>query len=171
MACQLRASVARGLAAIGLGLLAAASPALEPVPEGLPPLAPGWQLPNPYRGQAGAQPGVQAAGQAAYARHCAECHGENARRAVAEGPDLRRLNSFCKRLRDGALQQRCLGDVDRYFLASVLDGKLRAGQMHMPAWSGVLPQETIWAIRSFTEQQPLPPPRTLPDLPPVAAPR
>jgi mono/diheme cytochrome c family protein len=120
-------------------------------------------VPNPYRDNTSVMP----AGEAAYERYCAECHGERSARPIAEGPDLRRLNSFCKRLADAALRQRCLADVDRYFLNSVLEGKLRAGLMHMPAWQGVLPQETIWAIRSFTETRPLPPPRTLPDLPPV----
>lgn len=143
---------------------AAPARALEPVPAGLPALPAAAQLPNPYRGQAG----VMAAGEAAYARHCAECHGENATRPVAEGPDLRRLNSFCKRLTDDALRNHCLRDVDRYFLTSVLQGKRRAGLMHMPAWQDVLPQETIWAIRSFTETRPVPPPRTLPDLPRVS---
>ncbi|MBQ0958920.1 c-type cytochrome [Ideonella sp. 4Y11] len=132
-------------------------------PPGLTPLGEAARLPNPYRGQ----PAAIQAGQAAYEEHCAACHGEQASRAVAEGPDLRRLNSACRRLTDAALQAHCLRDVDAYFLRSVHEGKRRAGLMHMPAWQGVLPQETIWAIRSFTESRPLPPPRTLPDLPPV----
>jgi mono/diheme cytochrome c family protein len=156
--------VAPAAAAALWGALAGPASALEPVPAGLPALPAAPQLPNPYRGQAG----VMAAGEAAYARHCAECHGENATRPVAEGPDLRRLNSFCKRLQDPALKDHCLRDVDRYFLTSVLEGKRRAGLMHMPAWRDVLPPETIWAIRSFTETRPIPPPRTLPDLPPVS---
>ena len=50
-------------------------------------------------------------------------------------------------------------------MASALEGKLRAGPMHMPARKGVLPPET----RSFTETRRLPPRRTLPDpLPAVA---
>lgn len=140
---------------------AAAAQAAEQVPEGLPALAGELRAPNPYRGNTG----VLAAGERAYERHCAECHGERAARAVAEGPDLRRLNGWCNRLADAALKQHCLRDVDTYYLQSVLEGKLRAGQMHMPAWQGVLPAETIWAIRSFTETRPVPPPRTLPELP------
>lgn len=116
---------------------------------------------NPYRGDTA----VLADGEAAYERHCAECHGERATRAVPEGPDLRRLNSFCQRLAEPVLQARCLRDVDTYFLHSVLEGKRRAGQMHMPAWRGLLSLETIWAIRSYTETRALPPPRTLPELP------
>lgn len=141
---------------------AARSP--EPADPALPALATSGTLPpNPYRGQ----DGVLAIGALAYARHCAACHGDKAENAIAEGPDLRRLNSACQRLRDASLRPRCLKDVDAYFLESVLHGKLRAGLMHMPAWQGVLAPETIWAIRSYTETRPLPPPRTLPDLPPA----
>lgn len=147
------------LAAVPLALVPAWAQTM-PVPDGLPLLGAAWQVPNPYRGLSA----VLAAGQQAYERHCAECHGESATRAVAEGPDLRRLNGFCVRLADLPLRARCLRDVDTYFLQSVREGKLRAGLMHMPAWKDVLPQETVWAIRSFTETRPLPPPRTLPDL-------
>ena len=145
-------SVFANLPTVGVGLLLAAvlgpATALEPVPAGLPRLA---------------------AGEVAYERYCAECHGERSTRPVAEGPDLRRLNSFCKRLADVPLRGLCLRDVDTYFLRSVHEGKLRAGLMHMPAWKDVLPQETIWAIRSYTESLTLPPPRRLPDLPPGGA--
>ncbi|MFT3664930.1 c-type cytochrome [Piscinibacter sp.] len=152
------------IAASLLFALAAAGPAfaLEPVPAGLPALdAANPPKGNPYRGS----DAVLEAGGVAYERYCAECHGERSSRPVAEGPDLRRLNTFCNRLTDTALKTHCLADVDTYFLFSVREGKLRAGQMHMPAWKTVLPPETIWAIRSYTETRPLPPPRTLPDLP------
>ena len=140
--------------------------AVEPVPTGLPPLASGWQVTNPYRGNAGAA----SIGGVAYAQHCAQCHGADSARSVAEAPDLRRLNHFCNRLNQAALKPLCLADVDRYYLLSVREGKVRAGLRHMPAWEGVLPQETLWAIRSFVETRPLPPPRNLPDLPPGGAP-
>lgn len=139
-----------------------ASAQLLPVPADLPALGRDVRLPNPYRGDAR----VIEAGAAAYEQHCAVCHGESATRPVPEGPDLRRLNSFCKRLSEVRLQAHCLRDVDTYFMHSVREGKLRAGLMHMPAWKDTLPQELIWAIRSFTETRPVPPPRTLPDLPP-----
>lgn len=162
-------SVFANLPTVGVGLLLAAvlgpATALEPVPAGLPRLAADLQLPNPYRDNSE----VLAAGEVAYERYCAECHGERSTRPVAEGPDLRRLNSFCKRLADVPLRGLCLRDVDTYFLRSVHEGKLRAGLMHMPAWKDVLPQETIWAIRSYTESLTLPPPRRLPDLPPGGA--
>lgn len=140
--------------------------ATEPVPAGLRPLANGWLAVNPYRSDVAAA----AIGGLAYGRHCAQCHGTDSARSVPEAPDLRRLNSFCNRLNQAELKPRCLADVDAYYLLSVREGKLRAGLRHMPAWEGQLPQETIWAIRSFTETRPLPPPRTLPDLPPGGAP-
>lgn len=140
--------------------------AVEPVPAGLSPLPAAWQVINPYRGDERAVD----VGASAYAQHCAKCHGAEGARSVAEAPDLRRLNSFCNRLTQTDLKSLCLADVDRYYLLSVREGKIRAGLRHMPAWEGVLPQETLWAIRSFTETRPLPPPRTLPDLPPGGAP-
>lgn len=150
---------------LALSLLSVAH-AVEPVPAGLAPLPEAWQAINPYRGDARAVD----AGASAYERHCAKCHGAEGARSVAEAPDLRRLNSFCNRLTQSDLKSLCLADVDRYYLLSVREGKIRAGLRHMPAWEGVLPQETLWAIRSFTETRPLPPPRTLPDLPPGGAP-
>ncbi|MEN9893113.1 MAG: hypothetical protein RLY78_3408 [Pseudomonadota bacterium] len=149
---------------------AAALPPL-PAPGGpRPERADGWQLPNPYRGlPAEALLRVREAGAAAYGRHCAVCHGAaEAATPSPEGPDLRRLDSACRRLADRSQVPRCQTDVDTYFLQSVLDGKLRAGQMHMPAWRGLISQEEIWAVRSYTEALAVPPPRRLADLPPVA---
>lgn len=152
--------------ASALWLVSAGAGAAEPVPAGLRPLPAAWQAVNPYRGDADAA----RIGGSAYEQHCAKCHGADGARTVAEAPDLRRLNNFCKQLRQDDLKPLCLADVDRYYLLSVREGKLRAGLRHMPAWEGVLPQETLWAIRSFTETRPLPPPRMLPDLPPGGAP-
>ncbi len=126
--------------------------------------APPAPPPNPLRGDAAA---IEI-GRVAYAQHCASCHGEGSVTPAAEGPDLRRLDGFCRRLKDESLKPHCRRDVDAYYLASVLDGKVRAGIVHMPAWRGKLTSEEIWAIRSFVETRPLPQPRTLPDLPPVA---
>lgn len=137
--------------------------ALEAPPPELPPIGQPLRLPNPYR----SLPAAAKIGEAAYARHCASCHGEGAVTPSAEGPELRRLNTFCNRLKDPSLKDRCLRDVDTYFMRSVLEGKIRAGSVHMPGWKDVLPQETIWAIRSFTETRPAPERRTLPDLPPA----
>lgn len=155
----------RTCVAVAAGLLAGAAAPLGPEPPdpSLPAVVGGWKAPNPYRGSAV----VLEAGRAAYAAHCASCHGADASHAVAEAPDLRRLNLFCLRLDEPALRSRCLADVDRYFLFSVRFGKRRAGLMHMPAFDGALPAETVWAIRTFIEMRPLPPRKTLPDLPPA----
>ncbi|ARN21096.1 c-type cytochrome [Piscinibacter gummiphilus] len=127
---------------VHLVLLAAAAPALA---------AP----PNPLRGD----PAAIEPGRAAYAAHCAACHGDQAVSPMAEAPDLRRLDGFCRRLADAALKSHCLRDVDTYYLRSVLDGKVRAGVVHMPPWRGVLRDDEIWAIRTFVETRPLDPPK------------
>lgn len=110
---------------------------------------------NVWRGQA---PAIQA-GQALYGQHCAECHGHEANQPLAEAPDLRRLDSFCRRLKDTSLKADCTADVDRYYLRSVNEGKVRAGVVHMPPWQGVLSPQDIWAIRSFVETRPAAPPK------------
>lgn len=110
---------------------------------------------NPYRGQTS----VHEAGRQAYNQHCAECHGNDARQSVAEAPDLRRLDSFCRRLQDQALKADCTADVDRYYLRSVHEGKVRAGVVHMPAWKGVLTPQEIWSIRTYVETRPMDPPK------------
>ena len=66
------------------------------------------------------------AGEALYAEHCAECHGENLR-SSGSIPDLRNLHQ----------------DQRAYFDQMVSDGK---GQM--PAWSGVMNEpelNQLWA--------------------------
>lgn len=107
---------------------------------------------NPLRGNTR----VIDAGRLAYQTHCAECHGQEAVNPIAEAPDLRMLNSFCRRLSDTALNAHCLADVDRYFLRSVSEGKVRAGVRYMPAWADRLTPEEIWSIRSFIETRPMP---------------
>ena len=69
---------------------------------------------------------VVEAGEALYAEHCAECHGENLR-SSGSIPDLRDLQQ----------------DQRAYFDQTVSDGK---GQM--PAWGGVLNEpelNQLWA--------------------------
>jgi hypothetical protein len=103
-------------------------------------------------------------GQALYQKHCAECHGEQAVHPTAEAPDLRRLDSFCRRLTDPALQTHCREDVERYFLRSVREGKVRAGVVHMPPWEGRLTLDEMGSIRQFilTRPAPVTPPRPAP---------
>lgn len=160
LTAQLATELAIGWLVLG-GMAHAAEPTLDTLPR-LDPKAPAGV--NPYRGQAT----VLSVGKSAFESHCQRCHGVDGA-GSAEAPDLRRLNSFCKRLTNPELSQRCLADVDTYFLRSVEAGKVRAGLTYMPAWKGILPKEVIWAIRSFTESRPLPPPRTLADLPPDGA--
>lgn len=104
-------------------------------------------------------PGAIALGATIYQANCARCHGEQASTPSAEAPDLRRLNSFCRPLKDAALQQRCLQDVDDYFIMSVNTGKVRAGIIYMPPWRDVLTAQEIRAVHSFIDSRPLPPPR------------
>ncbi|NDY92675.1 c-type cytochrome [Ideonella livida] len=143
------------LAALWAAAIPGAAWADAALPPGGAASAPAWAAPNPYRGQTA----VLAAGREAYHQHCARCHGVQAE-ATAEAPDLRRLNGFCRRLDDADLRQRCLGDVDRHFLHSVLEGKVRAGVVYMPPWRGQLDAATVWSIRTWLEGQRPPPPRT-----------
>lgn len=152
----------RGLgvvASLVLALCAAAGlPAQARAGEPLPPQA---LTPNAQRGNAAVLP----AGQAAYNQACARCHGVDAE-ATPDAPDLRRLNGFCRRLKAPALQQACITDVDTYFMTTVLEGKVRAGLVHMPPWKGLLSDDTIWSIRSYLESRRPPPPTRAPALSP-----
>jgi cytochrome c-550 PedF len=96
----------------------------------LPPLGPQLREENPYRGNAEAI----RVGTSAYAQNCARCHGLE---AVSGGiaPDLRKLDSD--------------KEVDKYFLQSVMHGKVRNGAVYMPPFESVFQQEAIWAIRSY----------------------
>ena len=111
---------------------------------------------NPFRGNAA----LVDSGRQSFNAHCARCHGDNASQPSAEAPDLRRLNSFCRRLKDNALKDHCLSDVDTYYLESVREGKVRAGVQYMPAWKASLSEQTIWEIRSYLDSLPPAPPRT-----------
>ncbi len=127
----------------------------------LPARAQSWQAPNPYRTASGPEAdAVLTQGRQAYAQHCASCHGNDGVNPSAEAPDLRRLNSFCLRLKTPVLATRCQQDVDAYFSQSVQEGKVRAGLVHMPAWKDVLAPQTAWAIQRFVETRPRPQPRT-----------
>lgn len=130
-----------------------ATPTVPPAPvvdtSTLPALAPDWAVTNPYRSNANAA-GI---GRDAFNQACARCHGVDANGSGAAAPDLRRLGLACGRVRDDALKQRCLADVDHYFVQSVLKGKTRFGIEHMPAWEGVLEPNLIWSLKSFIETQ------------------
>ena len=87
---------------------------------------------NPYRGDKEAI----RIGTSAYNQNCARCHGLE---AISGGiaPDLRKLDID--------------KETDQYFMQSVLRGKVRNGAVYMPPFEGILPQEAIWAIRSYLD--------------------
>lgn len=119
---------------------------------GLPLLGDEWKPGNPYRGNAE----IARAGGIAFNQNCARCHGVD---AVASGtggmpaPDLRKLDRYCRRIKDGALKEACMADNDDYFRLTVLQGKTIVGVNHMPAWQGLLNQETVWAMKTFIESR------------------
>jgi cytochrome c-550 PedF len=90
---------------------------------------------NPYRGDKEAI----RVGTSGYAQNCARCHGLQ---GISGGmsPDLRKMDSD--------------KETDKFFLAITLRGVTRNGAVYMPPFKGILPQEAIWAIRSYTETRP-----------------
>ena len=42
-------------------------------------------------------------------------------------------------------------ESDQYFIESVQRGKVRNGAVYMPPYEDILPQEAIWAIKSYLE--------------------
>lgn len=119
----------------------------------LPILGDAWQAVNPYRTaeDKGHVDGIAGTGGRLFNELCAACHGRDAEGDRAPAPDLRGLHAFCRRVADPALRERCNADVDAYFVHSVLEGKTKLGIVYMPAWSGFLSQEQLWAIKSFIE--------------------
>lgn len=119
---------------------------------GLPGLGNTWRTTNPYRGNEA----IAQAGQQAFNHNCARCHGVDAINDGARSmpaPDLRKLDRYCRRIAPGDLRDACMQDIDDYFRRSVLEGKVIVGVRHMPAWQPFLTQETIWAIKTFLEEQ------------------
>jgi cytochrome c-550 PedF len=100
--------------------------------KGLEPLGEAWRTTNPYRGN----PLAIKIGGSAYNQQCARCHGID---GVSGGlsPDLRELDK---------------GDAgDKAFLPPTRKGVFRDGRTLMPKYEGILSQEAMWAIRSWTE--------------------
>jgi mono/diheme cytochrome c family protein len=116
----------------------------------LPPLGGEWRAFNPYRGNGAAME----TGQAIYAQTCLACHGPAERGNHAHvGPNLMRIDRYCRKLAPGAMKDACLADVDHYFLTTVRKGKVILDVRHMPAWEGVLTQEMMWAVRSYLQSR------------------
>ena len=100
----------------------------------LPALGDALRGVNPYRNNKEAV----RVGTSAYTQNCARCHGLE---AVSGGiaPDLRKLDVDA--------------ETDAYFLGSVRNGKVRNGAVYMPPFQSILPQEAIWAIKSYVESR------------------
>lgn len=110
--------------------------------EGLTPLPEGeFAAENPYRLEGGEQYALaKEIGSSAYSQNCARCHGLQ---AVSGGiaPDLRMLEE---------------GEFgDEWYMERVRKGYTQNGATKMPGFDGILNQEAMWAIRSYTESQPL----------------
>jgi cytochrome c-550 PedF len=90
---------------------------------------------NPYRGDKEAI----RVGASAYTQNCARCHGLE---AISGGmsPDLRTMDID--------------KENDKIYVEAVLHGRARNGAVYMPPFQGVLAQEAIWAIRSYTDSRP-----------------
>lgn len=113
----------------------------------LPALGERWLESNPYRGN----PAVIATGRALFNESCALCHGTDGNPKNQPGPNLLRLHRGCQKVSEPDLLKRCLSDVDHYFAKSVRHGKRVLDVQHMPPWEGVMPQEGVWAIKTFIE--------------------
>lgn len=130
----------------------ATDPSMQALPpktdtSGLPPLGDTWLDSNPYRGNTA----IVSTGRALFNESCAICHGTDGNPKNQPGPNLLRLHRGCQKVEDSALLTRCLSDVDHYFVKSVRGGKRVLDVQHMPPWEGVLPQEAVWAIKTFIE--------------------
>lgn len=97
---------------------------------GLPKLGDEWKDKNPLEGNKTA---IEV-GSSAYNQNCARCHGlEMISGGIA--PDLRHV----------PLGQ----EGDDLFKERMTVGAQRNGMTLMPKFLGLLPQETLWSIRSF----------------------
>lgn len=116
----------------------------------LPPLGAQWRDANPYNEASPARGEALRIGTSAYNQNCARCHGLD---AISGGvsPDLRKFDSDCMGLSDKAKQQACFREMDEFFVATVRRGRVRDGRVYMPPFEGILPQEAIWAIRTYIE--------------------
>ena len=110
--------------------------------EGLDTLPEEIAVENPYRLAGGEQYELaQKIGASGYNSNCARCHGLE---VISGGiaPDLRLLE-------DGEFG-------DEWFMERVLNGYSQNGAYKMPPFVDLLSQEAMWAIRSYTENQPKP---------------
>lgn len=98
--------------------------------KGLPKLGDEWKESDPFVGNKTA---VEV-GASAYNQNCARCHGlEMISGGIA--PDLRHV----------PLGQ----EGDDLFKERMHNGAMRNGMTLMPKFAGLLPQETLWAVRAY----------------------
>ena len=95
-----------------------------------------WREENPYQHN----DKVVAVGASAYNQNCARCHGLGAK-SGGIAPDLRELPED--------------EEGDSWYIGRVRNGVVRNGVTYMPAFEGILPQEAMWAIRSWVETVPV----------------
>jgi cytochrome c-550 PedF len=103
--------------------------------DGLDPLGTEWRTENPYNGNARALE----VGASGYNQNCARCHGLQ---VISGGiaPDLR----YLEKGKPG----------DEWFIQRIRGGAKKSdGTTIMPAFEGILPQEAMWAIRTYIETQ------------------
>ena len=130
----MKSTVARGIIVLMVGFGAipvVGQEAAEQVDtKGLPRLGDKWLDKDPFEGNKVA---IEV-GASAYNQNCARCHGlEMISGGIA--PDLRSV----------PLGQ----EGDDLFLERMKSGAKRNGTTVMPVFSGLLPQEALWAIRAL----------------------
>ncbi|WP_260292332.1 cytochrome c-550 PedF [Sedimenticola hydrogenitrophicus] len=103
---------------------------------GLPQLGDEWVDTNPFREDGELKPVAIEIGKSAYNQNCARCHGLE---VISGGiaPDLRYLEEDF--------------DGDDWFKERVINGAVRDGKVYMPKFSGTIPQEGLWAIRTYID--------------------
>lgn len=108
---------------------------------GLKPLGEEWLEENPYSFEKTPDQMERAIeiGCSAYNSNCARCHGLG---VVSGGlaPDLRYLEEDA--------------DGDSWFLGRIRNGYHQNGVTKMPKFEGLMPQEAMWSIRTYTNIRP-----------------
>jgi cytochrome c-550 PedF len=111
----------------------------------LPALGEAWTDRNPYGKEdndnfdQGVYDEALRVGASAYNQNCARCHGLE---AISGGiaPDLRYLEAGY--------------DGDEWYKERVINGAVRDGRVYMPKMADYIPQEALWAIRTWVLAQP-----------------
>lgn len=116
----------------GLQMVRADEAAVQVDTSGLKPIGPDWVGEDPYRGEKRA---VEI-GSMAYNNNCARCHGLEVK-SGGFNPDLRYLPTG--------------SEGDAIFLMRMQNGAQENGRILMPKFDGILPQEALWAIRTYVE--------------------